>query len=63
MFVSATDRPRFRHDGSFYFDGRFGIFLFTFKEPANRNLKYREKGTMVTKVVESVTKNNKKDAH
>lgn len=39
-----------------YFDGKIGIWPFTFKENAKRNSKNRLKGTPVTKVMEQIGK-------
>ncbi|XP_074378293.1 uncharacterized protein LOC141719818 [Apium graveolens] len=55
MFTAAIARPRFNQENTeCTFDGKIGIFSFTYQEPARRASKYRAKGTVVTKVVESV---------
>ncbi|XP_074373784.1 uncharacterized protein LOC141714147 [Apium graveolens] len=54
MFTAAVARPGFNAQGECIFDGKLGIFPFTYQEPAKRTSKYRGKGTIITKVVESV---------
>ncbi|XP_074369553.1 uncharacterized protein LOC141710981 [Apium graveolens] len=55
MFTAAVARPRFNQENTeCTFDGKIGIFPFTYQAPAWRASKYRAKGTVVTKVVESV---------
>ncbi|XP_021837498.2 uncharacterized protein [Spinacia oleracea] len=61
MFTAAVARPRFNAQNECIFDGKLGIFPFTYQEAAKRNSKNREKGTMVTKVVESVRKEETRD--
>ena len=56
MFTAAVARPRFNADKECTFDGKIGIFQFTYQEPAKRASKYRAKGTVMTKIVESVGK-------
>ncbi|KAL9666557.1 hypothetical protein QQ045_000892 [Rhodiola kirilowii] len=56
MFTAVVARPRFNSEGQCIFDGKIGIFPFTYQEPAKRSSKNREKGTVVTKLVESVNK-------
>ena len=56
MFLSAVARPRFDNDGNMIFDGKIGIWPFTFEEEAKRDSKNRDAGTLVTKVLPSVTK-------
>ncbi|KAL9674620.1 hypothetical protein QQ045_030892 [Rhodiola kirilowii] len=56
MFTAVVARPRFNSEGQCTFDGKIGIFPFTYQEPAKRSSKNREKGTVVTKLVESVNK-------
>ncbi|XP_056689685.1 uncharacterized protein [Spinacia oleracea] len=56
MFTAAVARPRFNENDECTFDGKLGIFPFTYQEAAKRTSKNREKGTMKTKVVESVKK-------
>lgn len=57
MFTAAVARPWFNAQDECIFDGKIGIFPFTYKEPAKRASKNRAKGTVITKVVESVGKN------
>ncbi|TBU08982.1 hypothetical protein CWI36_0076p0030 [Hamiltosporidium magnivora] len=45
----------FRAAEEHYFDGKIGIWLFVYQEPAQINSKNRAKGTIITKNVESVT--------
>lgn len=54
MFTAAVARPRFNAQNVCIFDGKLGIFPFTYQEPTQRASKYRAKGTIITKVVESV---------
>ncbi|XP_057811524.1 uncharacterized protein LOC131025754 [Salvia miltiorrhiza] len=54
--TKGTHRPLFGPDGEVIFDEKFGIFPFTKKVPAQRASKNRPAGTMVTKSIESVTK-------
>ncbi|KAM0898928.1 hypothetical protein ACQ4PT_021640 [Festuca glaucescens] len=56
MFLAAVARPRYDVDGTKTFDGRISIWPFTFEEAAKRDSPIRLKGTMVTKLVTSVTK-------
>ncbi|WOG86286.1 hypothetical protein DCAR_0205487 [Daucus carota subsp. sativus] len=56
MFTAAVARPRFNANNECTFDGKLGIFPFTYQEPAKRASKNRAKGTIMTKVVESVGK-------
>lgn len=55
MFLAAVARPRYDPQKKKQFDGKIGIWPFVVQEPAKRNSKNREKGTMVTKPIE-VTK-------
>lgn len=54
MFMAAVARPRWDPSKNEYFDGKIGIWPFTFKENAKRNSKNRSKGTPVTKVMETI---------
>ncbi|XP_057811519.1 uncharacterized protein LOC131025750 [Salvia miltiorrhiza] len=54
--TKGTHRPLFGPDGEVIFDEKIGIFPFTQKVPAQRASKNRPVGTMVTKSIESVTK-------
>ena len=56
MVLTAVARPRFDSSGNQEFDGKTGIFPFTYKEPAKRTSKNRVAGTIETKPVSSVTK-------
>ncbi|CAM0883445.1 unnamed protein product [Alopecurus aequalis] len=56
MFLAAVARPRYDANGVMIFDGKLGIWPFTFQEPAQRKSKNRAAGTMVTKVLPAVTK-------
>jgi hypothetical protein len=56
MFVAAVARPRYDVDGTETFDGKIGIWPFTFEEAAKKDSPNRLKGTMVTKVITSVTR-------
>ncbi|MEN9567564.1 MAG: hypothetical protein RLZZ69_2760 [Cyanobacteriota bacterium] len=55
MFLAAVARPRFDHSRKKFFDGKVGIWPFVIQEPAQRNSKNREAGTLVTKPI-NVTK-------
>ena len=57
MSTVAVARPRFNILGGCIFDGKIGIFYFTYKEAAKRKSRNRARGTVVTKLVESVNKN------
>ncbi|XP_056688719.1 uncharacterized protein [Spinacia oleracea] len=54
MFTTVVARPRFNTQKECTFDGKICIFPFTYSEPGKRSSKYREKGTLVTKVIESL---------
>ncbi|KAK9733407.1 hypothetical protein RND81_04G066300 [Saponaria officinalis] len=56
MFLAAVSRPTYEDNGDVLFDGKLGIWPFTYQEPAKRNSKNRVAGTMVTKAIESITK-------
>ena len=55
MFMAAVARPRYDSHRKHYFDGKIGIWPFVYQEPAQRNSKNRDKGTIIKKNVESVT--------
>jgi hypothetical protein len=57
MFMAALARPRFDRGRRRMFDGKLGIWPFVFQEPAKRNSKNRPKGTLETKNVASINKN------
>ncbi|GMI77351.1 hypothetical protein HRI_001404400 [Hibiscus trionum] len=56
MFLAAVARPCFDEFSNCMFSGKIGIFPFVFKEPARRNNKNRQAGTLETKPILSVTK-------
>ncbi|KAK8631061.1 hypothetical protein V6N13_079825 [Hibiscus sabdariffa] len=56
MFMAAVARPRFDEFSNCMFSGKIGIFPFVFKEPARRNSKNRQAGTLETKPILSVAK-------
>ncbi|XP_074290311.1 uncharacterized protein LOC141617040 [Silene latifolia] len=62
MFLAAVSRPTYKENGEVLFDGKVGIWPFTYQEPAKRKSKNREAGTIVTKPVESITKAVTKEA-
>ncbi|EEE52908.1 hypothetical protein OsJ_35513 [Oryza sativa Japonica Group] len=53
MFLAAKARPRFDEYGECTFDGKIGIFSFTYWEAAKRSSRTRERGT---KAMTSVTR-------
>ncbi|XP_074315657.1 uncharacterized protein LOC141651864 [Silene latifolia] len=61
MFMCAVSKPTYKENGEVEFDGKLGIWPFTFEEPAKRNSKNRVAGTIVTKPIESITKKETKD--
>src|SRR5438128_528556 len=61
MFLAAVARPRYAVDGTMTFDGKIGIWSFTFEEVAKRDSPNRLAGTMVIKLVKSVTKDVSRD--
>ncbi|KAK9725658.1 hypothetical protein RND81_05G160500 [Saponaria officinalis] len=61
MFLVAVSRPTYEENGDVLFDGKLGIWPFTYQEPAKRNSKNRVAGTMVTKAIESINKQVTKD--
>lgn len=54
MFLAAMARPRFDEEGNDLFDGKIGIFPFVTLEPAKRNSKNIDAGTLVLKASTSV---------
>lgn len=56
MFMCAVARPWYGSNGDLLFDGKIGIFPFIVQEPAQRSSKYRRRGEMVTKPLQSITK-------
>ncbi|KAJ1278221.1 hypothetical protein BS78_04G062700 [Paspalum vaginatum] len=61
MFLTAVARPRFDSDGNCIFSGKIGTWAFVTVEPAKRSSVNRPAGTMVTKVLTSVTKDVSRD--
>ena len=47
MFLAAVARPRYAADGTMVFDGKLGIWPFTYREAAKRKSKNRDAGTIV----------------
>ncbi|WOG94390.1 hypothetical protein DCAR_0313685 [Daucus carota subsp. sativus] len=58
MFLAATARPRFDDEGKVLFDGKIEIFPFVTKEPAKRSSRNRPAGTLETKAITSVKREN-----
>ncbi|KAK9697442.1 hypothetical protein RND81_08G037800 [Saponaria officinalis] len=56
MFMCAVSRPVYSPEGELLFDGKIGMFPFTKQQPAARRSRYRPRGTMETKAIESITK-------
>ena len=56
MFIAAVARPRQDRRTNQYFDGKIGIWPFVLKEPAQRNSKNRPKGTLITKPVMNINR-------
>ncbi|XP_074277059.1 uncharacterized protein LOC141600713 [Silene latifolia] len=54
--MAAVSRPMYDGNGTLVFDGKIGIFPFTFQERAKRNSKNRVEGTFETKSIPSITK-------
>ncbi|XP_021850057.2 uncharacterized protein [Spinacia oleracea] len=54
MFMAAVARPRWGQDGQCEWDGKLGIFPFTYSVAAKRTSKNRVKGTTETKPIKSV---------
>ncbi|KAL2902529.1 Ribosomal protein S12 methylthiotransferase RimO [Bienertia sinuspersici] len=61
MFTAVVARPRYNEEGECTFDGKIGIFPFTYQEAAKRSSKNRGRGTMVTKIIKSITKDVTRD--
>ena len=61
MFLDVVVRPRYDDDGNMTFDGKIGIWPFTFLEEAKRDSKNRDAGTIVTKVLPAVTRKVSQD--
>jgi hypothetical protein len=56
MFMAVVAVPRFDTNQKCMFNGKIGIFPFIFKEPAKRNSKNLPAGTMSTKCIKSINK-------
>ncbi len=56
MFMCAVAAPRHDTVKNQFFDGKLGVWPFVYQEPAKRSSKNRQCGTMVTKYIESVNK-------
>ena len=56
MFLAAVSQPCWDTSRNQWWNGKIGIFPFTYQEPAKRNSKNRVKGTMETKAM-NVDKN------
>ncbi|KAK9672836.1 hypothetical protein RND81_12G128200 [Saponaria officinalis] len=56
MFMCAVSRPVYSPEGELLFDEKIGMFPFTKQQPAARRSRYRQRGTMETKAIESITK-------
>ncbi|XP_074302848.1 uncharacterized protein LOC141636453 [Silene latifolia] len=61
MFMCVVGRPQYSENNDVIFDGKIGIWPFVYLEPAKRNSKNRDAGTMETKPIESITKQVVKD--
>lgn len=61
MFLAAVARPRFDVNDNVTFDGKIGIWPFTFQEAAKRDSPNRLAGTIVTKVIPKVTRDVSRD--
>ena len=61
MFLAATGRPRFDGEWKVLFDGKIGIFPFVTKEPGKRSIRNRPAGTLETKAMTSVKRENVKE--
>ncbi|XP_074302960.1 uncharacterized protein LOC141637300 [Silene latifolia] len=62
MFLAYVSRPIYKDNGEGLFDGKLGIWPFTYEEPAKRRSKNIVAGTIVTKPIESITKKVTKEA-
>lgn len=49
MFTTCVIRPRYNSVGVCTFDGKIGMFSFTYQAAANRTSKNRDKETMIIK--------------
>lgn len=57
MFLCAVARPRWDRHKNQWFNGKLGIWPFTYVEPARRNSVNRPRGTLVTKPISSIDSN------
>uniref|UniRef100_A0A8R7PDQ2 Uncharacterized protein n=1 Tax=Triticum urartu TaxID=4572 RepID=A0A8R7PDQ2_TRIUA len=57
MFLAAVTWPHFDANNTMIFDGKHGIWPFTYQEAAKRKSKNEDAGAMVTKVLPTVTQN------
>ena len=55
--MAAVAQPRYDPHRKTMFNGKIGIWPFVTHEPAKRNSKNREKGTMVTKCIPNINRN------
>ncbi|XP_057808982.1 uncharacterized protein LOC131023458 [Salvia miltiorrhiza] len=62
MFSCAIAQPIIDAQGNVIFDGKMGIFPFTYEEAAQRNSKNRVKGTMEVKAIPNITQNVIRDS-
>ncbi|CAA0807020.1 Unknown protein [Striga hermonthica] len=60
MFLAATARPRFDGEGRVVFSGKVGCWAFVTEQPAQRNSRNRQAGTMEMKAITSVKRENVK---
>ncbi|VFQ84330.1 unnamed protein product [Cuscuta campestris] len=56
MFLAAVGRPRYGEGGDVLWDGKIGIFPFTFEQAAQRSSKNRPAGTLETKAEPTVNR-------
>jgi hypothetical protein len=56
MFFGGYSRPWFNEQNVCTFDGKIGIYAFTYTEPAKRKSPNRPRGTLITKPMTSVTR-------
>lgn len=60
MFLAAVGRPRFGNDGAVLWDGKIGIFPFTFEAEAKRSSKNRPAGTLEVKATTTINRDEMK---
>ncbi|XP_021717027.1 uncharacterized protein LOC110684897 [Chenopodium quinoa] len=56
MFMAMIGKPLHDLNGNMLHDGKYGIFPFTYQQLAKKKSKNRDAGTLVTKAVQSVTR-------